>query len=203
MNDRHLRSALLALLMLLLTPSLWAANLTALDVTALPGDRIELKLTLDAPMLKPPKGYSIDQPARIALDLVGVSNKLGTNLKDIGVGNARNLTLVESEGRTRLIINLNRLTPYTTRVAGNALFILLGERQSATPSASQTFSPVANSAYSPTASSAHTSGRQIKNVDFRRAEDGAGNLIITLSDDDMTPRVEEQGGKIQIGRAHV
>lgn len=198
MNDRHLRSALLVVLMFLFAPYLWAANLTALDVTALPGDRIELKLTLDTPMLKPPKGYSIDQPARIALDLVGVSNKLGTNLKDIGVGNARNLTLVESEGRTRLIINLNRLTPYTTRVAGNALFILLGERQGGSPSAAQTFSPAANPAYTAGPTATQKPGRQIKNIDFRRAEDGAGNLIITLSDDEMTPRIEEQGGKILV-----
>jgi len=52
-------------------PSLLAANLQGLDVAALPGDKIELKLRFDEPVAAP-RGYTIEQPARIALDMPGV-----------------------------------------------------------------------------------------------------------------------------------
>src|SRR5690606_29192799 len=75
----------------LLSPALFAANLNSLDVAALPGDRVELKLTFDEPIAAP-RGYTIEQPARIALDLPGVSNRLGSKNQEIGMGNARSLT---------------------------------------------------------------------------------------------------------------
>lgn len=97
----------------LLSPMVLAANLNTLDVAALPGDRVELKLTFDGPP-PPPHGYTTEQPARIALDLPGVVSKLASKNRELGGGNARNATVVEAKDRTRLIINLTQLTPYST-----------------------------------------------------------------------------------------
>jgi len=98
----------LTLIAVIFTGSSFAANLQTLDVAALPGDRVELKLTFDEPVLAP-RGYTIEQPARIALDLPGVSNKLGAKNRELGVGNARSVTVVEAKDRTRLIVNLTTL----------------------------------------------------------------------------------------------
>jgi len=106
-----------ALLAGLFAPSLLAANLQRVDVASLPGDRVELKLGFDEPVAAP-RGYTIEQPARIALDLPGVQNKLGSKNRELGVGNARSLTVVEAKDRTRLIINLTTLVPYSTRAQG-------------------------------------------------------------------------------------
>lgn len=114
----------ITLLAALLSPALLAADLQSLDVAALPGDRVELKLAFDEPVVAP-RGYTIEQPARIALDLPGVSNKLGTKNRELGVGNARSLTVVEAKDRTRLIINLSTLVPYSTRVEGRNLYVLV------------------------------------------------------------------------------
>ena len=65
----------LSLLAAIISPALLAANLNSLDVASLPGDRVELKLAFDEPVAVP-RGYTLDQPARIALDLPGVSSKL-------------------------------------------------------------------------------------------------------------------------------
>ncbi|MDC6668451.1 AMIN domain-containing protein, partial [Leclercia adecarboxylata] len=112
-----------SLLAAFISPTLLAANLNALDVAALPGDRVELKLAFDEPVASP-RGYTLDQPARIALDLPGVSNNLGAKNRELGVGNARSVTVVEAQGRTRLIVNLTALVPYSTRVDGNNLFVV-------------------------------------------------------------------------------
>src|SRR5574344_708086 len=122
----QLISRSLAALMAVSASAALAADLNALDVATLPGDRVELKLTFDEPVTAP-RGYTIDQPARIALDLPGVSNKLKNKHQELGSGNTRSVTVVEAQQRTRVIINLTSLTSYNTRVEGNNLYVVVGE----------------------------------------------------------------------------
>ncbi|MCQ4312529.1 type IV pilus secretin PilQ [Pseudomonas stutzeri] len=187
----------LSLLAAFISPALLAASLNTLDVASLPGDRVELKLAFDEPV-PTPRGYTLDQPARIALDLPGVSSNLDMKTRELGVGNARSVTVVEAQGRTRLIVNLTSLVPYSTRVDGNNLFIVLGESgASSTAVSAAPVAPVSKAA--PIAQAA--ASRAISNVDFRRGEDGAGNVVITLSDPSISPSIEEQGGKIRVSFA--
>ncbi|APU28653.1 fimbrial protein [Ectopseudomonas alcaliphila JAB1] len=182
----------------LMSPALFAASLNGLDVAALPGDRVELKLTFDEP-IPAPRGYTIEQPARIALDLPGVSNRLGSKNREIGMGNARSLTVVEAKDRTRLIVNLTNLAPYTTRVDGNTLFVVVGDGPvSSSPSVSSV--PVASPApvVSVPAARAVAGIRSVSDIDFQRGEQGEGNIVISLSDPKISPDVQEQGGKIRI-----
>ncbi|MEB2327861.1 MAG: type IV pilus secretin PilQ [Pseudomonas sp.] len=186
-----------ALLAFLAAPALLAANLNALDVAALPGDRVELKLAFDEPVNKP-HGYTLEQPARIALDLPGVSNKLGVKNRELGVGNARSVTVVEAQGRTRLIVNLTTLVPYSTRIEGSNLFVVLGEASAPVAVSNSTVAaPVAT----PAPSKPLLTSKAINNIDFRRGEDGAGNVIITLSDPSISSNIEEQSGKIRVSFA--
>ncbi len=186
-----------ALLAFLAAPALLAANLNALDVAALPGDRVELKLAFDEPVNKP-HGYTLEQPARIALDLPGVSNKLGMKNRELGVGNARSVTVVEAQGRTRLIVNLTTLVPYSTRIEGSNLFVVLGDSSAPVAVSNSTVAaPVAT----PASSKPLLTSKAINNIDFRRGEDGAGNVIITLSDPSISSNIEEQSGKIRVSFA--
>ena len=185
----------LSLLAVLLSPSLLAANLQALDVAALPGDRVELKLSFDEPVLAP-RGYTIEQPARIALDLPGVSNKLGAKNRELGVGNARSVTVVEAKDRTRLIINLTNLVPYQTRADGNNLYVTVGE-------GGAVLAPVVSSqpvvaAITPSVKQYMPKSREIGGIDFQRGELGEGNIVISLPDASVTPDIQDQGGKIRL-----
>jgi len=198
----------ISLLVALLSPAALAANLQALDVAALPGDRVELKLSFDEPVAAP-RGYTIEQPARIALDLPGVANKLGVKNRELGMGNARSVTVVEAKDRTRLIINLTNLSPYNTRTEGNNLFVQVGTgvATSATATAAapvsapaaaparpaQAATPVA----APTAPKVFSAvNKSISNIDFQRGEQGEGNIVINLSDASVSPDIQERGGKI-------
>src|SRR5690554_324286 len=181
----------LPLLATLLAPHALAAILQSLDVASLPGDRVELKLGFDEPV-PAPRGYTIDQPARIALDLPGVSSALGVKSRELGTGNARSLNIVEVRDRTRLIVNLDRLTAYSTRAEGNHLYIVLGDQAvSRAPAA-----PLVASTPTPLAASA--GGRVIRGVDFQRGEQGEGNVIVDLGDPGMAPDIQEQGGRIRM-----
>ncbi|AYN95758.1 type IV pilus secretin PilQ [Pseudomonas sp. LTJR-52] len=206
------KSALtLAILLSGICPSLLlAADLKAMNVASLPGDRVELKLSFDQPVTAP-KGYTIEQPARIALDLPGVNNKLGVRNKELGSGNARSVTVVEAGDRTRLIVNLTALAPYSTRVQGNDLFVVIGGDQAArTTSASvpapslprsgaaQAPAPATNPAGRVFSSVPRLAGKAIRNIDFKRGDDGEGNVIIDLSETGISPDIQEQGGKIRL-----
>lgn len=178
-----------SLFVALFAPSLLAANLKNIDVASLPGDKVELKLVFDEPV-GAPRGYTIEQPARIALDLPGVTNQLGSKNRELGVGNARSVTVVEAKDRTRLIVNLTTLVPYSTRAEGNNVYVVVGEAASTQPSAQPVVAqpkPVAPIA-----------ARAIKNIDFQRGEQGEGNVVIELSDSAISPDIQEVGGKIRL-----
>lgn len=180
---------------MVLSPLVLAANLQGMDVASLPGDRVELKLSFDEPVTAP-RGYTIEQPARIALDLPGVSNKLGAKNKELGTGNARSVTIVEAKDRTRLIVNLTSLAPYSTRVEGNDLYVLVGDAASAASRpVAATPAPVAQAPQNKTYG-AQT--KSVSNIDFQRGEQGEGNVVITLSDASVSPDIQEQGGKIRL-----
>jgi len=181
------------------SPIVQAANLKTLDVAALPGDRVELKLTFDAPV-PAPRGYTTEQPARIALDLPGVTSQLATKTHDLGTGNARSVVVIETKDRTRVIINLTALAPYSSRVEGNKLFVVIGQgaaaAQASQPSSAQgatrvAVPPPAPRPYVPV-------GKAVKNVDFQRGELGEGNVVIELTDASIAPDIQEQGGKIRV-----
>ena len=178
----------------LLSPMVQAANLKALDVAALPGDRVELKLSFDgAPPA--PHGYTTEQPARIALDLPGVVSQLASKTRDLGGGNARSATVVEAKDRTRLIINLTQLTPYTARVEGNNLFVVVGRGGSNAAAPAARPSRVATATVAPAKAYASAS-KAIRGVDFQRGTQGEGNVVIDLSDPSIAPDIQERDGKI-------
>lgn len=190
----------MSLLAAVMSPALLAANLQTLDVAALPGDRVELKLAFDEPVVAP-RGYTIEQPARIALDLPGVTNQLGSKNRELGVGNARSVTVVEAKDRTRLIINLSTLAPYSTRAEGNNLYVVVGDSAGNVAAAAPVVAPAKVQSQVASKKTYAPVGKAISNIDFQRGEQGEGNVVIELSDPSVSPDIQEQGGKIRLSFA--
>ncbi len=179
----------------LMSPMVFAANLKTLDVAALPGDRVELKLSFDAPPPQP-KGYTTESPARIALDLPGVASQLASKNLDLGSGNARTATVVEAKDRTRLIVSLTQLAPYNTRVEGNNLFVVVGQGAPAAAPRPAAVAPRPAMAAALPAKAFVPKNRAIRGVDFQRGTAGEGNVVIDLSDPTIAPDIQEHDGKI-------
>tara|TARA_B100000614_G_scaffold257899_1_gene279003 strand:+ start:42022 stop:44166 length:2145 start_codon:yes stop_codon:yes gene_type:complete len=182
---RHWIAVLLVLLGAALMSPARAATLTNLQANTLPGDGMEVRLDFEgaAPEVK---GYSIERPARIALDLLGTGSNVDIKRHNLGSGNARSVTVVEAKDRTRLIFNLEQLTGYDARVEGQQLVITLGGGQR-TPSTDPA---------SPSPMAAASNESAIRDIDFRRGGDGEGRVMIQLSKASMPVDVSEEGGKI-------
>ena len=168
-----------------LAASAAASTLTDLTANTLPGDGMQVRLTFEgeAPQVK---GYSIEQPARIALDLLNTNSNLKIKQHNLGSGNARSVTVVDAKTRTRLIFNLEQLTGYSTAVEGQELVITLG-RDNTIP---------ATDAAASTASAANGRDAVIRDLDFRRGGDGEGRVIFQLSKPSIPVDVRQEGGRI-------
>jgi AMIN domain/Putative MetA-pathway of phenol degradation len=112
----------------------WAkvVNLDAVKFTALSGNKVQVKLEFSGPLSREPLSFTIDDPARIALDLPDTRLNLPSKNQPIGVGTVRSLNAVEAGGRTRVVLNLSRLVPYDLAMEGNTAVITLGSEASST-----------------------------------------------------------------------
>lgn len=170
-------------------------NLQDVEFSSQPGGRFEVRLDFDG-VPPEPKGYNIEKPARIALDLVGVASQLSQKKFPLAYGNASSAIILESGGRTRMILNLVELAPYKTRIEGNSLFVEVGDsgvREYLKPTKE-------NPALSAVASSSDSSpaANAIREVDFKRGDQGEGRLIIDLDNPRAGINVFVEGNVIKV-----
>jgi type IV pilus assembly protein PilQ len=174
-----------------------AANtLESVDVGSLPGNKVQVILKMSEPA-EQPLSFTIDNPARIALDLPDTRNGLGKAAKPIGVGLAKSLTAVEAQGRTRVVLNLVEMAPYETRVEGNMIVVTLQDNAGA--AAATAAAPAATAATNTATSSSSTptaGGNGIQNVDFRRGDKGEGRIIITLPNPNTPIDMRQEAGQV-------
>ncbi|MDX1529372.1 MAG: type IV pilus secretin PilQ, partial [Gammaproteobacteria bacterium] len=161
-------------------------TLDDISYASLPGDRVQLELKLSG-RVDEPLSFAIDNPARVALDLPGVKLNLPRKTSDINVGMARSVTAVEAAGRTRVVLNLVKLVPYSLKVAGNSVLLTLEDAGTAAGPALSTATRMAGRA---------AARGSIENIDFRRGEEGEGRIIVSLSDPSVVVDTQEEGGRI-------
>lgn len=167
----------------------YASNLVDIKFTALPGDVAQMELVFDG---QPPSpgGYTIEKPARISLDLPGVSSQLESKYHKIGFGNARTATVVNAKERARVIVSLAQLVPYTVEAQGDRLIVLMGKTVDTSSQEIQANQVVANS----TLDNANQSS--VLNVDFRRGDQDDGQVQILLSNPKANVDIQQQGKRI-------
>lgn len=178
----------------------FAVNLTDFEVSSLSGDRTQILLTFDG-AAPDPVGYSIESPARISLDFADTQSKLAEKYIQISSGNTRNAAILDTGGRTRVVFSLTKLVSYASTVNGNVVSIFIGEGVAALAEQKTNAlvsSPETNVSTPMSSQSAATVTNEIKNVDFRRTETGAGQVVVEFASSAANASVFEQGGNIMI-----
>ncbi|WP_111498215.1 type IV pilus secretin PilQ [Marinobacter bohaiensis] len=173
-----------------------AVSLNDVEFTSLPGEGTEVVLKFDGTPPQP-TGYTIERPARIAIDLKGASSALESRSLSLGSGNAQSMTVVETKDRTRLIFNLVELVPYSTDVEGDAIVMKIGG-ESGSGSAASAATAAASTSSASSSSSRAIKGDAISNVDFRRGADGEGRVVVSLSNPKVPVDLSESGGRIRL-----
>jgi type IV pilus assembly protein PilQ len=148
------------------------------------GDQVLLKVQLTSPLKTLPGNWSVVDPPRVVIDFPETENQTGQTLQQIGEGDLKSLNLVQTDKLTRMVLNLYRPTKFSTEMVGDALFVRLqGQSPQASardpgPSIFQPTPPpaAAGKAIAPVENAA------VRDIVFRRGEDGQANIIIDLTD---------------------
>jgi type IV pilus assembly protein PilQ len=131
-----------------------------------------------------PTGFSIQSPARIALDFPGISNGLGRSTVEINQGNVKSVNVVQSGERTRLVLNLKQVTAYKTEWKEKSLWIILDTLAGAVPTVNASISFAENK---------NQENLALKDIDFRRGSDNVGRVIVALPNNQVGVDIRQQG----------
>ncbi|MBR7780871.1 type IV pilus secretin PilQ [Undibacterium sp. LFS511W] len=185
------RICLIALCALCL-PALAQSNSIESVVANQQGANIVVKVGMKNPIQKAPVGFSINNPARIALDFHDTLNATGKTTIDVNIGDLRTVNLVEAAGRSRMVFNLNKALNYATTIEGNNLIITIdGSGGVATAVNSQGLP-----ANPEPVSFANGNKPQLRDIDFRRGVAGEGRVVVDLPLTQVAVDVRQQGQKI-------
>ena len=166
-------------------------RLQDIQVQSLPGQRLELKLIMSETAPEP-LAFTIENPARIALDLPGTTLGLSERRRDVNQGPLDTILTAEANGRTRVVLNLDTMVSYETKASGNTVTVTLGDGDDYSAGSTQFASAPSSSTPSYTAAGP----RSISGVDFRRTRDGGGRVIISLSDPTTPVDIRQEGGRV-------
>lgn len=173
-----------------------ANEISDIHFAELPGHRFEIKLDFEETP-EAPKGYNIEKPARVVLDFSGVESKLAKKKFPIAFEGAKSVVVLSGSDRTRMIVNLDELVSYTTRIEGNSLFVEMGNAINAD------YIEAGTSLTSAMASQSKDYIRSIDSLDFRRGDKGEGKLILGLSEPNVNIDADNSGGSLKLTFSNV
>jgi len=172
-----------------------ANRLESIQAQTVSGNKVELTLRLSdtAPT---PLSFTVDNPARISLDLPDTTVALPSRRVDVKQGVLDTVNVAEAGGRTRVVLNVDSLVPYDTRVEGNTIVVTVDagagsslSSVSSTPAMSVATSRAAEPVYGQ---------RSVSNIDFRRGSDGSGRIIVQLTDSKVPADLRQEGGRVVV-----
>jgi type IV pilus assembly protein PilQ len=184
MNKRMLQRFLVASSLVIAAFSAHAQTAIEAVTGSMQGGVEVVKIDLSEALVALPTGFSIQSPARIALDFPGVTNVMGRSTIDINQGNLKSVMVVQAGDRTRVVLNLKQATAYKTQLQGKSLLVVLESVAVVTPAAAKApvFSEVTRRDTLP-----------LKDLDFRRGEEGSGRIVVALPSNEVGVDIRQQG----------
>ena len=159
-----------------------ARTLDALEVGTTEGGAVRITMTLSQPAPEPVV-FSVDKPARVSLDLADTKLAVPERFKRVGTGRVRSVAAAEAAGRTRIVIEMSELAPYTVRAEGNQVFLEIQGGTSGVTTTTGGGGPAGVAS-------------RILSVDFRRGEKGEGRVVVKLADPRTIVDVREEGSRV-------
>ncbi|MDN4055757.1 type IV pilus secretin PilQ [Massilia sp. YIM B02763] len=170
----------------------WAQNAIESISANQQGGNVVLNVTMKEAPARAPIGFSITNPARIALDFGATANATGKTSQDINLGDVRGVNLVQAGERTRLVLNLQRPLNYATAIEGRSVLVTVegsgGVAQAAAPA---TAAPAAGAG-------TRAAVQLLRDLDFRRGSNGEGRVVVDLPNGQVGVDVRQAGNQIQV-----
>lgn len=156
---------------------------------AVQGGSEVVRIQMAEPLAAVPNGFTIQSPARIALDFPGVVNAVGRSAVELNQGNLRSANVVQAGDRTRLVINLKQPASYQASTDGRTLLVVL-DRTEATAAA-----PAQPSVF---AESRNGDSTALRDIDFRRGAGSTGRVVVELGSSQVGVDIRQQGQNLVV-----
>ncbi|RLA50163.1 MAG: type IV pilus secretin PilQ, partial [Gammaproteobacteria bacterium] len=193
-HGQGLRRGVLGLVLAVFASIVQASpTITDIEFSSRPGSKFEIRLDFDQ-IPADINAYTIEKPARIAIDFPDTSSALDSKRYSLPYGNATGVVVLQSGDRTRMVVNLVKLVPYETRVDGNSLYVVVGQEGGA-GYVKQTSDP---NRLATSVESVNEVRSEISDLQFQRTGDGEGRLILELTDPSVDVNVFSEGGNIKV-----
>lgn len=148
-----------------------------------------VRIELSEPLTAVPTGFVVQSPARIALDLPGVSSDLQRNAVELNHGNLRMAQVAQAADRTRVVLHLNQPTNYRAEIQGRSLLVALDQVAAA---------PVAAAPVRAFAESSNVAALPLRDIDFRRGVENTGRVIVDLANNQVGVDIRQQGQNLVV-----
>jgi type IV pilus assembly protein PilQ len=160
------------------------------------GGNVVISVAMKEAPSKLPIGFSITNPARIALDFGATANATGKSAQDINLGDVRGVNVVQAGERTRLVLNLKRPLNYAAAIDGKSVIVTVEGSGGAAQAMSGggTAAPLAGAGGAAVGSSVHL----LRGLDFRRGSNGEGRIVVDLPNGQVPVDVRQAGNQIQV-----
>jgi len=159
-----------------------------------PGSMFEVRLDFSEAPPADFSAYTIEEPARIAIDFPGTKSALDQKRYSLPYGNATGVIVLESGDRTRLVLNLIKLVPYEAIISGTELILLVGQESGGEYAKPSTADGILESQVT----QVDGARSSLTDLQFRRSEAGEGRLILALSDPSVDVNVFSEGSLINL-----
>ena len=198
-------SLLSAFFLLCLLPIFgYAAPLTlsAINFASQSSDKLQVQIELSG-VATTPKVFKTDNPARVVLDFVNVTNGLSKKIYPINQGPALNAYVIEADGRVRVIVNLLEAMPYEIKTDGNKVLLTLTPSSQITrTAAAKPILPKLGTAESTQAANAKVAEyipeQAISGFDFKRGDKSEGRILVSLANPNTVVNSKKENGKVVI-----
>lgn len=190
-------TTLCALAFLVSAPSASAADavatnkITSVELIPLSSGKVVLQFQLQNAAVIP-AAFSVNNPPKISLDFVGAGNGLGKTSLNFNDNGVRSVSVIETTGRTRAVISLEKMVGYETKVEGNKLLLTLASVVSEKSGVATTPS------FAVPAPSVQAKVESIRDIDFRRGKNGEGRLVIDLTSANSGIDIRPQGKNLVV-----
>ena len=135
-----------------------------------------------------PSVFTIRDPARLTLDLPATSLALAERYRRIEQGPVRSIAAAQVNDKSRLVMRLDRLVSYDIQRGANTLTVLFGAERGSGAAA---------------AAGPNDTATAITDIDFRRADNGAGRVKIALNASQAPVDIQRQGQRVIVRLSNI
>lgn len=108
--------------------------------------------------------FATESPARIILDLADTDSSVSADPVTVGSGTVQTFTTIAAGGRTRVMVDLSRMSTYDYQSANGQVTLTIA----------------GNSVSTASAGSSGTAKYEVENIDFHRGEEGQSRVVIRM-----------------------